>query len=184
MDWNSPKGILRRGMSLERDGYQFYMQAAERASDKRGTAMFQDLASQEEDHLRLLLAEYRALDEGRGWLPYEEAMAQEFDLDPADPDLPGEEPPEDMALPVFTPEREPSLENDLAALEFGLETEEISREVYAKGAEETDDAHAQEAYEFLIDQEEKHYKLLQNTHRYLDENETWWDAEEYPFFIG
>jgi rubrerythrin len=182
MDWNTPLGILRRGMSLERDGYNFYTLAAERASDERGKAMFNDLAAQEGDHLRLMLAEYRALEEGRGWLPYEEAMGTDFPLDPADPDLPGEEPP--GPVPVFTPDRRVSLEGDIAALKFGLETEELSRELYATAAQETDDPHARTAYEFLTHQEEAHYHLLQNTLAYLTENQTWWDGEEYPFFIG
>jgi len=182
MDWNTPQGILRRGMSLERDGYRFYTQAAERASGKRGQAMFLDLAAQEEEHLRLLLAEYQALEEGRGWLPYQEAMQADFFLDPADPDLPGEEPPEPM--PVFTFDRKVSLEGDVAALEFGLETERISRQLYAQAAQETGAPQARQAYEFLTRQEEEHYRLLQNTHEYLTQNQTWWDSEELPFFTG
>jgi rubrerythrin len=182
MDWSTPQGILRRGMSLERDGYNFYTLAAERASGERGRAMFLDLASQEEDHLRLLLAEFRALEEGRGWLSYEEAMQTDLPLDPASPDLPGEEPPE--PLPVFTPDRDVSLEGDVAALEFGLETEQISRDLYARAAQETDDPRAREAYEFLTHQEEQHYQLLHNTLEYLTQNQTWWDSDEYPFFIG
>ena len=182
MDWNTPQGILRRGMSIERDGYNFYTMVAERASDKRGKAMFLDLASQEEEHLQLLLAEYRALEQGQGWLPYEEAMKEEFPLNPSTPELPGEEPPDPM--PVFTPDREACLEGDIAALEFGLETERISRELYAQGTQATDDVHARKAYEFLIGQEEAHYRLLHNTHEYLTQNETWWDSDEYPFFTG
>jgi rubrerythrin len=182
MDWNTPQGILRRGMSIERDGYSFYMAAAERASDKRGKAMFLDLAAQEGEHLRLLLAEYRALEAGKGWLPFEDAMKQEFPLDPAAPDLPGEEPP--GPSPVFTPDREASLAGDIAALEFGLETERISEELYAQAAQEMDDPRAREAYEFLTEQEGQHYRLLQNTLEYLTQNQTWWDSDGYPFFIG
>ncbi len=182
MDWNSPQGILRRGMSVERDGYRFYTEAAERASSEQGRRMFMDLAQQEVDHLRLLLAEYRALEEGRGWLPYKEAIEAEFPLDPADPDLPGEEPPE--PLPVFTPDREVSLEGDIAALRFGLETERISRDLYAQAAEAADDPRAREAYQFLVRQEEAHYRRLQNTLEYLTQNQTWWDSEELPFFTG
>nr|HID14516.1 hypothetical protein [Anaerolineae bacterium] len=178
----TPEGILRRGMSLERDGYRFYTLAAERASNERGRRMFLDLAAQEADHLRLLLAEYRALEEGRGWIPYEEAMEADFPLDPANPDLPGEEPPEPLS--VFTPDREVSLEGDIAALEFGLETERISQELYAQAAQSADDFRARQAYEFLTRQEEEHYRLLQNTHEYLTQNQTWWDSEELPFFIG
>jgi rubrerythrin len=182
MDWNTPKGILRKGMSLERDGYNFYMQVAEHASDKRGKAMFLDLAQQEKDHLHLLWAEYNALEAGKGWLPYEQAMQVDMDFDPSSPNLPGQEPPGPPA--VFTPDRMISVENDVAALKFGLETERISRQLYADGAEKTDDANARAAYKFLVEQEEKHYELLQNTHDYLVKNETWWDSEEYPFFIG
>jgi rubrerythrin len=59
-------------MSPEHDSYTFYVQAADRASDKRGKALFLDLANQEKDHLHLLWIEYLALEEGKGWLPYEE----------------------------------------------------------------------------------------------------------------
>lgn len=182
MDWNTPQGILRRGMSLERDGFRFYTQAAQRASGVRGRQMFLDLAAQEKDHLRLLLAQYHALEAGQGWIPYQDAMRADFPLDPANPDLPGEEPPD--PLPVFTPEREVSLAGDIAALEFGLETERISWQLYSRAAEEADDLQAQEAYEFLTRQEAEHYRLLQNTHEYLTRNQTWWDSEEYPFFTG
>ena len=144
--------------------------------------MFVDLAAQEGDHLRLLLGEYRSLEEGQGWLPYQEAMAMNVAIDVADPDLPGEEPPDPPS--VFTRGREVSLEGDIAALEFGMETERISRELYAQGARESGAPPAREAYEFLTRQEEGHFRLLQSTHDYLTQNSTWWDADEYPFFIG
>jgi len=182
MDWNTPQGILRRGMSLERDGIRFYTQVAERASGVQGQAMFRDLAAQERDHLRLLLAEYHALESGRGWLPYEQAMAEPVAFDAANPDLPGDEPPE--AAPVFTPEREISLSGDIAALDYGLRTEELSRQLYADGARQASDPHARQAYEFLVGQEDAHYRLLQNSREYLAQNQTWWDTEEKPFFTG
>ena len=68
MDWNSPLGILRRAMQIERDGYKFYNEAAERAVGERGQNMFRGLAADEEKHLRILLVEYRALESGQGWV--------------------------------------------------------------------------------------------------------------------
>jgi rubrerythrin len=109
-------------------------------------------------------------------------MQADFALDPANPDLPGEEPPEPS--PIFSPDREISLAGDIAALEFGMETEEMSRQLYALAAQESDDPQAREAYQFLTKQEEEHYRLLQNTHEYLTQNQTWWDSEELPFFTG
>jgi rubrerythrin len=87
-------------------------------------------------------------------------------------------------MPVFTPDRQISLAGDIAALEFGMETEQISRKLYAQAAKEIDDPQARQAYEFLVSQEEEHYRLLQNTHEYLTQNQTWWDSEELPFFTG
>jgi rubrerythrin len=182
MDWNSPLGVLRRGMQLERDGYKFYQEAAERASGKRGKNMFLGLAADEEKHLRLLMVEYQALESGQGWIDPTLALEQELDLDPANPDLPGEDYPEPS--PIFSPARAPSLEGDIAALDFGMETEKLSYDLYAQAAQEATAAAAKEAYEILAQEENRHYEILQNSRNYLTDNKTWWDDEELPFFTG
>jgi len=182
MDWNSPLGILRRAMQIERDGYRFYNEAAERAVGERGSNMFRGLAADEEKHLHILLVEYRALESGQGWIDPTQALEEELELDPANPDLPGEEVPEPW--PIFTPAREPSLEGDVAALEFGMETEELSYDLYKRAAEEQIDRVAKQVYELLATEENRHYEILQSSLDYLVDNETWWDDEEFPFFEG
>jgi rubrerythrin len=182
MDWDSPLGVLRRAMQIERDGYKFYNEAAERAVGERGRNMLRGLAADEEKHLRILLVEYRALELGQGWVDPTQALEKEFELDPAKPDLPGEEYPEPS--PIFTPAREPSLEGDMAALEFGMETEQLSYELYRKSADEQTDSAAKQAYELLAKEENRHYEILQSSRDYLVDNETWWDSEEFPFFEG
>ena len=182
MDWTSPLGILRRAMQIERDGYKFYHGAADRAVGERGRNMFRGLAADEEKHLRILLVEYRALESGQGWVDPIQALEEEFELDPANPDLPGEEYPEPS--PVFTSAREPSLEGDIAALEFGMETEELSYDLYKSAAEEQTDPAARQAYELLAKEENRHYEILQGSRDYLVENQTWWDSEQLPFFEG
>lgn len=182
MDWNSPLGILRRAMQIERDGYKFYNEAAERAIGERGKSTFRGLADDEETHLRLLLVEYEALESGQGWIDPIQALEQELALDPANPDLPGEEYPEPS--PIFTPARQPSLEGDVAALEFGMETEQLSYDLYKGATEEQTDPAARQLYEFLAKEENRHYEILQSSRDYLADNQTWWDSEELPFFIG
>jgi rubrerythrin len=182
MDWNSPLGILRRAMGIERDGYRFYTGAAEMAAGPRGTGMFRSLAADEGRHLRLLLVEYRALEQGKGWIDPARALGEDFPLDPANPDLPGEDYPE--AFPIFTPARDVTIENDIAALEFGMETEELSVDLYRDAAARSTDPLARQAYEFLTAEEKKHFELLKNSRDYLADNQTWWDQEEHPFFIG
>jgi len=182
MDWNSPLGVLRRAMQIERDGYRFYIDVAERAVSERGKEVFRGLAADETNHLHLLLVEYQALDSGKGWLDPDEALEQELNFDPADPDLPGEEYPE--PTPIFAPARVPSLDNDLAALEFAMETEQMSYDLYKTSAEEQPNQAAKEVYEMLAREENRHYVLLQNSRDYLLNNQTWWDTEELPFFEG
>jgi rubrerythrin len=182
MDWNSPLGVLRRAMQIERDGFKFYNQAAERAVGERGKKMFLGLAADEEKHLRLLLIEYKAIESGKGWIDPTQALGQEIVVDPANPDLPGEEYPE--TSPIFAPDREPSLESDISALEFGMETEKLSYDLYHKSAEEATDAAAKQAFELLAREENHHYEILQNSRNYLADNQTWWDDEQLPFFTG
>lgn len=182
MDWNSPLGILCRAMQIERDGYKFYREAAERAVGERGKSVFLGLADDEETHLRLLLIEYQAVESGQGWIDPTQALKMDLDLDPANPDLPGEEYPEPS--PIFTPAREQSLEGDVAALEFAMETEQLSYALYKGAAAEQTDPAAKQAYELLAKEENHHYEVLQNSRDYLVDNQTWWDSEELPFFTG
>jgi len=182
MDWNSPLGILRRAMQLERDGYNFYMEAARRAISEKGGNMFRSLAGDEEKHLRLLLIEYNALESGQGWIDPTQALRQEFVINPANPDLPGEEYPEPS--PVFTPARQPSLGGDVAALEFAMETEQLSYDLYRGAAKKELSPAAREVYLLLAREENRHYEILQSSREYLVNNQTWWDEEEHPFFEG
>lgn len=182
MDWTGPLGVLRRAMQIERDGFKFYSEAAERAVDEMGKTMFLGLAADEEKHLRLLLIEYNALESGGGWINPNQALEQDLVVDAANPELPGVEYPE--TSPIFSPAREPSLENDVAALEFAMETEKLSFDLYRESGAQTADAVAKQAFGFLAREENQHYEILQNTRNYLTDNETWWDDEQLPFFIG
>jgi len=182
MDWNSPLGVLRRAMQIERNGHRFYTSAAERAVGERGKELFLGLASDEAKHLHLLWNEYQSVERGDGWIDPTAALDQPFDLDPANPDLPGEDYPEPM--PVFSPARTPSLNDDVASLEFAMETEQLSYDLYKHSSEAEGDQAAKEAYGLLADEENKHYELLQSSRDYLVGNETWWDSVELPLFEG
>ena len=144
--------------------------------------MFLGLAADEARHLRLLLIEYSALESGRGWINPNDALEEELTVDAANPHLPGEEYPE-VSL-IFSPAREPSVDSDIAALEFAMETEKLSYDLYQTSAEDAIDTAAKQSFGFLAREENQHYELLQNTLNYLTDNETWWDDEQLPFFIG
>jgi len=181
-------GALRWAIAGERDGYRFYLEAAERSADSMGKSTFLDLAHAEEDHLRLLLVEYESVSSGQGWVNPEEAMAREVAVDITRPLFPGDEGVlEEGESPfgeTWAAYEIDGISGDLAALELGMEMERRFYQAYKKAAAEARDTAGRQAYEFLMREENGHFKLIQDAHSYLSDNKHWWDDQELPFFEG
>ncbi len=178
---------LRRAMENERDGYRFFLEASEQSPDPAGQGTFRGLARDEERHLALLLVEYDSLSAGEGWVDPEEAIKRKAEVDIAKPLFPGEEAAPQEKSPfeaTFAAYDVGKLEGDLAVLEFGMKVEEEFYNMYKKAAAEIDDPQGRQAYEFLMKEENRHYKLLQDARNYLSDNKHWWDDWELPFFEG
>ncbi len=178
--------VLRRAAENERQGYHFYQEAVARTADARGRAMFESLGKDETRHLRLLLVEYESLEAGEGWVDPEEAMERDVAVDLSIPLFQGTE-LASMAFPWDeAAEREwNDLQADLAVLRFGMDMEERFYEMYRAALDETGSSSpAATAYQFLMTEENRHFRLLQEAHNYLDQNEVWWDDWERPFFEG
>jgi len=178
--------VLRRAAENERQGYHFYQQAVARTADPQGREMFESLGRDETGHLCLLLVEIQSLEKGGGWVDPEEAMAQEINVDVRSPLFPGEQ----MASVAFpwdeAPERQWSnVQTDLSVLKFGMEMEERFYEMYKSALDEpTLGSAAVRAYESLMTEENRHFRLLQEAHDYLDDNGVWWDDWQRPIFEG
>lgn len=183
---NAALAILRRAVENERQGYHFYREAVARTADPRGREMFDSLGRDETRHLRLLLVEHQSLEKGEGWIDPQEAMEREIEFDVSQPLFPEEE----MALAAFpwdqASEREwDELQADLAVLKFGMEMEEQFYEMYRAARDAAaPDSSAARAYQFLMTEENHHFKLLQEAHNYLDAHEVWWDDWQRPIFEG
>jgi rubrerythrin len=185
--------VIWEGLINERDGYRFYLEAASRTNHRRGKEMYQGLAADEVQHLRLFLVEYLALSKGQPWVDSRKAMETDlnFDMDKPDFGLGLEKPEGAVAVSqkLFPDEwkheaRIGSLDNDLAALRFGMEIEERAYKLYEGAGAATSDPKAKEAYDFLVEEERRHYQLIENAYYYLSDNETWWDDDSPPFFEG
>ncbi len=178
---------LRRAIENEREGYRFFLEASERSPDPAGQGTFRSLARDEERHLALLLVEHNAISAGEGWVDPEEAIKRKVAVDITKPLFPGEvlasqeESPFDATFAAYDVGK---LEGDLAVLEFGMKVEEEFYKMYKKAAAEIADPQGRHAYEFLMREENRHYKLLQDARNYLSDNQHWWDDWEKPFFEG
>lgn len=178
---------LRWAMVNEREGYRFFLEASEQGSDPAGQGTFRSLARDEERHLALLLVEHNAISAGEGWVEPEEAIARKVEVDITKPLFPGEELAPQEKSPfdaTFAAYDVGQLEGDLAVLEFGMKVEEEFYNMYKKAVAETEDPQGRQAYEFLMKEENRHYKLLQDARNYLSDNQHWWDDWEKPFFEG
>jgi rubrerythrin len=178
---------LKRAAVTEWHGYRFYTAAVEHARDRRAREFFQGLAKDETEHMHIILAEMEALKAGRGWLTYEEAIATPVEFDIAGPN-PFPEAAEGMEM-LFPPVKEVGgvvdpVATDVAALELALEFERRGHEMYKRHAEAAKDPKAREAYGILAKEENRHYTWIQKSLEYLTANQTWWDAEQKPFFEG
>jgi len=177
--------ILALAIKNEKMGKDFYAEAALRSPDERGRNTFSYLARMEEDHLRILLAEYQAFREGKPWLHRDEALEVGKSLDISV--LPEPEKAFEELLPPFIfppPQQAPSIQGDVAVLEYALKMEERSYRLYEEAKAKTPIPAAQELYGLLMEEENKHYKVLREALEYLTANQTWWDDWEKPFFEG
>ncbi len=168
-DLSSAERALVDAIRVEQQGRQFYLKVAERTADEKGQAMFRSLASDELEHLDILVKEYQALTKNEPWLTVEQAKGTEpmFSLFP--------EEVEELAIP----------EDDVGALKFAMDFEQKGYDMYQKGAKEATDATARTVFQYLAKEENRHFVLLQRTHDYLATSGVWlWDELHPPMLDG
>lgn len=167
--------ILKEAILNEQDGYKFYTELTTKIEDERGRKLFQTLAGDEEEHLRILQVEYGKVSEGGEWLDLENARAER---------------PPDSVLRLFPVEGAAGLKlkpgaGDLEALELAMDFERRAYEIYDKAARQTSDLTAQAVLRYLANWEDSHYSVLQGAYDYLANKGMWYfDEQEYPFFEG
>ncbi len=164
---------LRQGMINEIRGRKFYLEAARRSGDSAGVKMFESLARDETEHLKILQQQYRAVTQEGKWLSLADARA-------------ASEPPPDLDLfPDDAEDLLPEDADDLKALELAMGFEKRGYDLYKAAAAAAEDLTAKAMYEFLVQEEGRHYELLQNTYHYLKDKGLWYfQDEEKPMFEG
>ena len=161
-------------MDIERQGKAFYQEAAEHVQDPMGRKVFQTLAKEEVEHLRLLQTEYEVVSDGKEWVTLDETKAR------------GPK----TSLKLFPDKRDaafiiPAAATDLDALNIAMDFEKTAYDMYYQAGTETDDPMAKAVFDFLAQQENDHHMFLQKTHEYLTTEGAWYfDDREFPFFGG
>jgi rubrerythrin len=165
---------LEKAMEVERRGKVFYEEAAGRVQDATGKAVFQTLAKDEVEHIRLLQAEYDHIANDSEWMELDEAKVCE----------------PQTRLKLFPEQRDPALvipanTKDVDALKLAMDFEERGYNAYKKAQKGTDDPNGKKVFAFLAKQENNHYVFLQKTFDYLTNEGAWYfDEQEFPMFDG
>jgi hypothetical protein len=165
---------LEKAMEVERQGKVFYEEAAGQVKDEAGKAVFETLAKDEVEHIRLLQAEYDQIQAEQEWMALDEAKVCE-------PQVPLRLFPKkkDVTLTI------PAGSTDADALKLAMAFEESGYKAYAKAKKETNDPNGKKVFDFLAKQENNHYVFLQKTLDYLSNQGAWYfDEQEFPMFDG
>jgi rubrerythrin len=164
---------LRQGMVNEIRGRAFYLEAAKRSKHAAGAKMFESLARDEEMHLKVLQQQYQAITQKGKWLTMDDARTAAA---PA---------PELNLFPQGVEKQLPADADDLKALELAMGFEKRGYDLYKSASEVSTDLTAKAMYEFLVQEEGRHYELIQNSLEYLRDKGMWYFQDlEKPMFEG
>jgi len=142
--------VLTQAMNIEKQGEEFYMEAAARSEDPESAQMFQNLASDEQQHYDYIRRQLESHQAGESWIKIPELDSVEA-IDAQAPVF-----PKGLA-PVKDLPSEPSMQD---ALLFGLGAEVKSFELYSKSAKEADSEEAKKMFTKLAGAERGHFDIL------------------------
>jgi rubrerythrin len=142
---------LQTALSTEMDGYGFYTEVARRVSDSKGKNFFKHLASDELDHMKVVMAISESVKAGKGWIGYNEAVGSDYTRG--------------AKLPIF-PERNALLEKlgpkgtDTQALEIALESEREAIKLYGDMLKDASKDVERAVLQKLVEMEKGHFDIL------------------------
>lgn len=160
--------VIRAAVQLERDGRQFYLDLAKKASNDMSRRMFASLADDETLHIE--------------WI--EKLSPGAKNAEPANRDIYQRLCHIFTDIPESHKQEAAASEGDLHAIDLAVDREEKSRLAYVKWAEESDSEEVRQLCTILSDAERFHRELLENTKEYFQKPGDWFMQEERWIFDG
>ena len=145
-------------IQTEKDGREFYQQAAAKTSDPGGRLLFASLADDELEHLGTLERQRDSLLSDGRWLPGEGGGGRV-------------RPSVAEGVPLFSrqslAEKVNRYTSDLSALRMALLIEKDAVAFYTRAAEVTEDDKGKAMYERLVEMEKEHQQILEEEYNAL-----------------
>jgi rubrerythrin len=162
-DIGSVLAVIQRAIQDEIAGQRFYSDASFYCLDPWAKDMFASLAREEERHTQLLLVEYESLERQGQWIDPDTALLSDTQVDITKFTFSDDEPTEELFPAQWSVGQAVDRRaDDLAALAFGIRMEQQAITLYGEQLAKNADPAAQKAYQFLIEEERRHYRQLKD----------------------
>ena len=158
---SSLSDVLAIALHNERRGYEILKDGEGAAKTPLGKATFEFLANEEINHMRLIEAFAGSIDTGAAWPPGEMTPLTKRDAGAKIKSI------FDKCAAEFGKAGEHG-EERMDIYEAALQMERHGHHFYSQAANQTTDERAKKLYEFLANEESRHYELIQDTRDFLE----------------
>ena len=164
-DMENIQEALGTAIGMEKSGYDLYIKAAQKTSNKLGKTTLEAIAAKELDHIRAI-EEFAENNFGKAI----ESIHPKNKIDYVRSVMDKLEKSLDENI---------SKDSDLEkAYKVALELEKRSYELYKKLNAESKNSQAKKFFEFLMGEENTHFELLTETLEYLNDPKDWYREQE------
>lgn len=171
--------ILRTAIATEWEGFAFYNALSKRTKSREGREVFEKLAKDEVEHVRVLEQVSCAYKDGCVLMTYEDAL-ESIECDEPLDEVEEEARTCKATAPVFKRGvKRAESANDLEALKIGVESEQHAIEFYRAAGKGATTDEERELFRQLVEIEEGHEALLQAEYDYYSANGFYMDAREF-----
>ncbi len=166
---------IKIAMKMEIDGMAFYKEAARETKNPLGSKMFLSFVEDERKHLKTLEMLFKGV---------------AFDL--IDEAFKGDGPRKRIQT-VFSRAKEEMEQGEVKseaeagevkALQIAMDMEKEGYDYYVDIADNSDNDEIKKLFRMLAEEEDQHYKMLQNTHTYLTDTGNWYLWDEMGVIDG
>ena len=158
------KEAIQTAIQMEKDGYNFYKKAAAQTSSEMGRSVFESIADDELVHLETFQKMFNEAVGTTEWDTLVQSNKKYADLNVFPKDL--------KTVEGTRPDT-----NELDALRMAMDSETEAIDYYNEILSKTDDEDVKKIIDMIIEQEKRHYFLLEQEFSHLSSTGYWYEFD-------
>ena len=167
-DFKNQQEALSMAIEMEKEGRDFYLKTADKSADQMTREVFEFLANEELKHIEAIKTFYD-----------NEIAGEKTDIDKVLPD----QTPEVARQAIFNlfkglEQKVPSDKPDMEAYAFARDFEKNGEKFYRQAAAKATDAEVKKLFEFLVEEELRHFQMIDDSMAFLENPEEWFHRQE------